>query len=170
MPRVRDTGSKRSEAGIRVLHDAARRDYREPGGPRPIRVYEWEPRSPAGTPVPLVLVSHGTGGSGGDMQWLVEPLVAAGFRVIAVDHHGNNYVDGYEPEGFLFVWERPRDLTFVLDVLANEQPHGPVGAAGFSVGGYPVAALAGARLDPQGVAAALTGRRRCHPFRSFLAC
>jgi predicted dienelactone hydrolase len=73
------------------------------------------------------------------MRWLVEPLVAAGFRVIAVDHHGNNYVDGYEPEGFLFVWERPRDLTFVLDVLANEQPHGPVGAAGFSVGGYTVA-------------------------------
>lgn len=167
MPRVRDTGSKRSEAGIRVLHDAARRDYREPGGPRPIRVYEWEPRSPAGTPVPLVLVSHGTGGSGGDMQWLVEPLVAAGFRVIAVDHHGNNYVDGYEPEGFLFVWERPRDLTFVLDVLANEQPHGPVGAAGFSVGGYTVAALAGARLDPQGVAAALTGRAPLPPIPEF---
>jgi malonyl CoA-acyl carrier protein transacylase len=32
-----------------------------------------------------------------------------------------------------------------------------VGAAGFSVGGYTVAALAGARLDPQRVAAALTG-------------
>jgi predicted dienelactone hydrolase len=92
------------------------------------------------------------------MRWLVEPLVAAGFRVIAVDHHGNNYVGGYEPEGFLFVWERPRDLTFVLDVLADEQPHGPVGAAGFSVGGYTLAALAGARLDPQRVAAALTGR------------
>lgn len=122
---------------------------------------------PAGTPVPLVLVSHGTGGSGGDMQWLVEPLVAAGFRVIAVDHHGNNYVDGYEPEGFLFVWERPRDLTFVLDVLANEQPHGPVGAAGFSVGGYTVAALAGARLDPQGVAAALTGRAPLPPIPEF---
>lgn len=104
------------------------------------------------------------------MRWLVEPLVAAGFRVIAVDHHGNNYVGGYEPEGFLFVWERPRDLTFVLDVLADEQPHGPVGAAGFSVGGYTLAALAGARLDPQRVAAALTGGRRCHSFRSFQAC
>jgi len=158
MPGVRDTGSKRSEPGIRVLQDASRRDYRESGRPRPIRIYEWEPQSPAGTPVPLVVVSHGTGGSGGDMRWLVEPLVAAGFRVIAVDHHGNNYVGGYEPEGFLFVWERPRDLTFVLDVLADEQPHGPVGAAGFSVGGYTLAALAGARLDPQRVAAALTGR------------
>ena len=101
------------------------------------------------------------------MRWLVEPLVAAGFQVIAVDHHGNNYVDGYEPEGFLFVWERPRDITFVLDVLANEQPHGPVGAAGFSVGGYTVAALAGARLDPQAVAAILTGRAPLPPIPEF---
>jgi len=101
------------------------------------------------------------------MRWLVEPLVAAGFRVIAVDHHGNNYVDGYEPEGFLFVWERPRDLTFVLDMLADEQPLGPVGAAGFSVGGYTVAALAGARLDPQRVAAALTGRAPLPPIPEF---
>ena len=102
------------------------------------------------------------------MRWLVEPLVAAGFRVIAVDHHGNNYVDGYEPEGFLFVWERPRDLTFVLDVLADEQPHGPVGAAGFSVGGYTLAALAGASrsatrrrgLDRAGAAATHSGVSR----------
>jgi predicted dienelactone hydrolase len=158
-----------SEPGIRVLHDASRRDYREPSRPRPVRVYEWEPPSPAGTPVPLVVVSHGTGGSGGDMPWLVEPLIAAGLRVIAVDHHGNNYVDGYEPEGLLFVWERPRDITFVLDVLADEKPHGPVGAAGFSVGGYTVAALAGAQLDPQAVAAVLTGRAPLPPIPEFPA-
>src|SRR5262245_11811469 len=113
---------------IRVLYDASRRDLREPSRPRPIRVYEWEPQSSAAMPGPLVVVSHGTGGSGSDMKWLVEPLVAAGFRVVAVDHHGNNYVDGYEPEGFLYVWERPKDLSVVLDVLANEQPGGRVGA------------------------------------------
>jgi predicted dienelactone hydrolase len=55
----------------------------------------------------------------------------------------------------------------VLDVLANEQPHGPVGAAGFSVSGYTVAALAGARLDPQRVAAALTGRAPLPPIPEF---
>ena len=156
-----------SRPRIRVLRDASRRDLREPSRPRPIRVYEWEPQSAAAMPVPLIVVSHGTGGSGGDMNWLVEPLVAAGFRVVAVDHHGNNYVDGYEPEGFLFVWDRPKDLSFVLDVLADQQVCGRMGAAGFSVGGYTVGALAGARLDPQAVAAVLTGQARLPPIPEF---
>jgi len=118
-------------------------------------------------PTPLVVVSHGSGGSGSDMEWLVHPLTEAGFRVVAPDHHGNNFVDGYEPEGFLFIWERPRDVTFVLDALAREQPLGPVGAAGFSAGGYTVAALAGARVDPRVVRAVLTGSVPLPPIPEF---
>jgi predicted dienelactone hydrolase len=91
------------------------------------------------------------------MGWLVGPLVTTGFRVVALDHHGNNSIDGYEPEGFLFGWERPRDISFTLDALAKEETLGPIGAAGFSFGGYAVAALAGARVDPQKVAAVLAG-------------
>ncbi|MGW1755822.1 alpha/beta hydrolase family protein [Streptomyces mirabilis] len=142
---------------IRVLHDESRRDLREPDRPRPVRLYLWEPCRPAAVPAPLVVVSHGTGGSGSDMEWLVRPLTEAGFRVASLDHHGNNFVDGYEPEGFLHVWERPRDVSFVLDVLAREQPLGPVGTAGFSLGGYTAVALAGARVDPQILWAVLTG-------------
>ncbi|MFF4098803.1 alpha/beta hydrolase family protein [Streptomyces sp. NPDC001903] len=106
---------------------------------------------------PLVLVSHGTGGSGSNMEWLVRPLREAGFRVVALDHHGNNYVDGYEPEGFLHIWERPRDISFALEELAREQPLGPVGVAGFSLGGYTAAALVGARVDPHILWAVLAG-------------
>ncbi|MGW2491958.1 alpha/beta hydrolase family protein [Streptomyces sp. NPDC001606] len=142
---------------IRVLHDESRPDLREPTRPRPVRLYLWEPSRPRAARAPLVVVSHGTGGSGSTMEWLVRPLHGAGFRVAALDHHGNNYVDGYEPEGFLHVWERPRDVSFALDVLAREQPLGPVGVAGFSLGGYTAAALAGARLDPQIVGSVLTG-------------
>ena len=80
------------------------------------------------------------------MAWLTEPLAAAGFLAIAVDHHGNNFVDGYLVEGFARWWERPRDLTVVLDQL-GEEDLGPVGAAGFSLGGYTGAALLGARVD-----------------------
>jgi predicted dienelactone hydrolase len=76
---------------------------------------------------------------------------------MALDHHGNTFVDGYEPEGFLHVWERPRDVSFALDALAREQPLGPVGAAGFSLGGYTAVALAGARVDPERLSAVLTG-------------
>ncbi|MFI7015404.1 alpha/beta hydrolase family protein [Streptomyces sp. NPDC050164] len=118
----------------------------------------WEPsRRPQAAPAPLVVVSHGTGGSGSNMEWLVRPLREAGFRVVALDHHGNNYVDGYEPEGFLHIWERPRDVSFALEALAPEQLLGPVGVAGFSLGGYTAAALAGARVDPQILWAVLTG-------------
>ncbi|MFB7345593.1 alpha/beta hydrolase family protein [Streptomyces hydrogenans] len=133
---------------IRLLHDESRSDLRDPARPRPVRVYQWEPEQRSAERAPLVVVSHGTGGSGNSMEWLVEPLCRAGFRVVALDHHGNNFIDGYEPEGFLHVWERPRDISFVLDVLAREEPLGPVGAAGFSLGGYTAVALAGVRLDP----------------------
>ncbi|GHA70414.1 alpha/beta hydrolase family protein [Streptomyces termitum] len=139
---------------VRVLLDGAREDYREPGRDRPVRVYVWEP---AGEAAGTVVVSHGTGGSGGDMGWLAAPLRAAGLRAVAVDHHGNNHVDGYEPEGFVHVWERPRDVSFVLDRLGAERDLGPVGVAGFSAGGYTAAAAVGARLDPAVLEAVLTG-------------
>ncbi|MFD8672690.1 alpha/beta hydrolase family protein [Streptomyces seoulensis] len=142
---------------IRVLHDESRPDLRDPTRPRPVRLYLWEPSRSQAAPAPLVVVSHGTGGSGSNMEWLVRPLCQAGFRVVALDHHGNNYVDGYEPEGFLHVWERPRDVSFALEALAREQSLGPVGAAGFSLGAYTAAALAGARVEPQILWAVLTG-------------
>ncbi|MFD9128532.1 alpha/beta hydrolase family protein [Kitasatospora sp. NPDC059571] len=149
-------GSPRTQ----VLYDESRGDLRTAGRPRPVRVYEWEPLQPAADPAPVVLVSHGTGGSGSGMAWLAGPLAAAGFRVLAVDHHGNNVVDGYEPEGFLCPWERPRDLLLALDVLgapAGGPELGPVGAAGFSAGGYTAAALAGARIDEAVAGALLSG-------------
>ncbi|MFD3451147.1 alpha/beta hydrolase family protein [Streptomyces sp. NPDC058691] len=151
------TTTGRDEPLIRVLYDASRPDLREPGRPRPVRLYLWEPVKPAGGPAPLVVVSHGTGGSGSAMDWLVRPLREAGFRVMALDHHGNNFVDGYEPEGFLHVWERPRDISFALDTLAREEPLGPVGAAGFSIGAYTAVALAGARVDERILWAVLSG-------------
>ncbi len=101
------------------------------------------------------------------MSWLSEPLADAGFYALAVDHHGNNFVDGYLPEGFAFVWERVRDLRFALDWFAGREPLGPVGAAGFSLGGYTAAALLGARLDRQLVAAILLGQLDLPPLPEY---
>lgn len=122
-----------------------------------MRIYLREPEQPIAVPAPLVVVSHGTGGSGSAMDWLALPLASAGLRVACLDHHGNNFVDGYEPEGFAFGWERPLDVSFMLDILAGEQPLGPVGAAGFSFGGFTAAALAGARIDPVALAGVFAG-------------
>ena len=91
------------------------------------------------------------------MTWAAEPLAQAGFIVAAVDHHGNNAVDGYLPEGFAFWWERVLDLTFVLDLLCVEHLVGSAGALGFSLGGYTAAALAGVRVDPVAYARLIDG-------------
>jgi predicted dienelactone hydrolase len=105
---------------------------------------------------PLVLLSHGTGGSAVQMMWLGYYLAARGYIVAAVNHHGNT---GAEPQlfaqGFLLYWERARDLTAVLDKLLADPgfkahiDRDRIGAAGFSLGGYTVISIAGGVFSPK---------------------
>jgi len=60
---------------------------------------------------PLVVISHGTGGSGLSMAWLGEALAAHGYIVAAVHHPGNNAAEPYTAKGFSIWWERARDLS-----------------------------------------------------------
>jgi len=104
---------------------------------------------------PVVLLSHGTGGSALGMDWLGSRLATAGFIAISVSHHGNTVLEPYAPEGFLCWWERASDLTLTLDALTHEGPLAQaidttcVFAAGFSLGAYTVLAMAGALTDMQ---------------------
>jgi predicted dienelactone hydrolase len=143
------------------LVDPTRTAWRGSGG-RPIRVHVLRPerRDPA---PPVVLLSHGTGGAAKDLVWLAEALAVAGFMVAAIDHHGHNYIDGYEPQAFACWWDRPMDLSFVCDHLAGTGRLGPVGAAGFSIGGYTVAALLGARIDALAFQALASGQIAAPP-------
>lgn len=101
---------------------------------------------------PLILISHGTGGGRLTLEWLADNLVHHGFMVAAVDHWGNTY-DNKIAIDFVTPWERARDISFVLTGLLNDKTFGPhvdkdkIGAAGFSIGGYTVIALAGGQLD-----------------------
>ncbi|WP_084076851.1 hypothetical protein [Demequina sp. NBRC 110057] len=141
-----------------VIADASRRSWADPASHRPVALTVWEP-SGADGPLPLTLLSHGTGGAVAQLAWLAEALAAAGHLVVGVDHHGNTSAEDYLPEGFALPWERPRDLSCALDWALGALPVDParVTAAGFSLGGYSCAALAGARLDPRAVAAVLRG-------------
>ena len=99
---------------------------------------------------PLLLLSHGTGGTAQSIGWLGTALAAHGFVAAAVNHPGNNALDGYTIEGFTLWGERAVDLSRVIDAMIAEPLFGPrldpqrIGAAGFSIGGYTVLATAGA--------------------------
>ena len=102
---------------------------------------------------PLIVLSHGTGGSAMQMAWLGTALARAGFIAAAVNHPGNNALEPYTAEGFVLWWERATDLSEVIDGMLADPEFGPkidrdrIGAAGFSIGGYTVLALGGARAD-----------------------
>ena len=161
-----------------LLLDEARRNW-SGDGPRPLRWSAWYPAAPQSPAIevtippgralyslgllapeaplsknadryPVVLISHGTGGSASGLGWLASALAEQGFVVLGIDHHGNTGVEAYRPEGFLCWWERARDLTVLLDRLAEDGAFAGkldftnVSAAGFSLGGYTALALAGA--------------------------
>lgn len=101
---------------------------------------------------PLIMLSHGTGGGRLTMEWLADALVKKGFIVAAVDHWGNTH-DNKIPIEFVTPWQRAQDISFVLtQLLKNAElaqviDNKRIGATGFSIGGYTVIALAGAKLD-----------------------
>ena len=105
---------------------------------------------------PLIILSHGTGGSAAQLSWLAEGLVARGFVVAAVNHHGNTAAEAKRwPHGFVLPAERARDLSVLIDRLVADEDLSShidtarIGAAGFSIGGYTVLASSGAHLGMQ---------------------
>lgn len=122
----------------------------------PVTVAPGAELSRAAQTYPLILMSHGTGGSTVMMMWLGYYLAARGYVVAAVNHHGNTAAEQPRtPQGFLLYWERARDLTVVLDRLLADPVFGAridrnrIGAAGFSLGGYTVISVAGGVFNPQ---------------------
>jgi len=106
---------------------------------------------PIATPekFPLILLSHGIGGSSSMMAWLGSALASHGFIAAALNHPGNNALEDYTLPGAIFWAQRAHDMSALLDLLLADPTFGPridpkrVGAAGFSLGGLTVIELAG---------------------------
>jgi len=104
-------------------------------------------------PRPVILFSHGFGGTARMMAWFTVPLARAGYVVIGVDHPGNNGMDKMTIPGAVMFWDRPEDLKIALARAEADPVIGPhldshrVGAAGFSAGGFTALTAAGARVD-----------------------
>lgn len=111
------------------------------------------PLSAALARYPLLVLSHGTGGTADSLDWLAAALAAQGYIVAGTDHPGNNATAPLTRDGFMLWWERAADASEVLDGVLADPVLGPhvdrerIGAVGFSLGGYTVLELAGARTN-----------------------
>ena len=101
---------------------------------------------------PLVLISHGSGGSIDTLGWIASHLAMAGFIVAGPNHPGTT-TGNSTPANTIKLWQRPADLSAVLTAMMAD-PHVSkhidaerVGAMGFSLGGHTVMAIAGARVS-----------------------
>jgi predicted dienelactone hydrolase len=127
----------------------------------------WEPIrvAPDADPLPgsypLVVLSHGMFGNARNQAWLAEGLVAAGFVVAAADHPGTSTFQR-DPDQRRELWERPRDISRVIDTVLDDPRIGPavdasrIYMAGHSLGGFTAMLLAGARFDPEQIDAFCT--------------
>lgn len=163
-----------------VAHSADIIGFRETdidqGGARPLHISIWYPTDdegktdvvgenraflgvevirgakPASTGRPLVVLSHGYSGSWRNLSWLAVELVEQGYVVAAPDHPGTTTFN-MDPAQAAELWERPHDLSRVIDLLegdpglAGKVDANRIAAIGHSLGGWTVTALAGAQFD-----------------------
>lgn len=163
-----------------VAHSADAIGFRETdndqGGARPLHISMWYPTADEGkaevvgenraflgvqairdakatsTMRPLVVLSHGYSGSWRNLSWLAVELVEQGYIVAAPDHPGTTTFN-MDAAQAAKLWERPHDLSRVIDLLegdpslAGRVDAGRIAAIGHSLGGWTVTALAGARFD-----------------------
>jgi predicted dienelactone hydrolase len=104
----------------------------------------------AGDALPLVVISHGTGGSMLSHYDTAIALAQAGFVVASVVHTGDNYRDQSRA---VFILDRPGQVSRVIDyLLSGWSGHGHIdpariGVFGFSAGGFTALVDIGGRPD-----------------------
>lgn len=153
-------------------------DWVVPGIPRAAKLHlprlqDWQTPPPQGFPV--VIISHGLGGSRDSYTYLANYLASGGIAVVAVEHAGSNNeqlmalaegrTNEVVPNSEFF--RRPQDVSLTINALSRPQLNGStlpvpldldrIGVIGQSFGGYTALALAGATFDSEGLAA------RCPP-------
>ena len=129
--------------------DIGFQELRIPNGPEPpLTVGVWAPTDAPrpGRRWPLIVFSHGGGGSYDAHRDTAIALAQAGFVVAAVSHAGDTFDDQSK---VLQLWRRPAQLRRLVDSMLGDWPRraqldaGRIGAFGFSNGGFTVLVAAG---------------------------
>jgi len=150
------------EAGIWYPTDAATQPTRIE-----LFMQDVAPGAPVkGAPLPLVVMSHGTGGSFASHIDTAYALASQGFIAAALTHTGDNYRDQSKA---VAIADRPRQLKVLIDYMTRDWPAhaadpGRIGAFGFSAGGFTVLAAAGGNPDLSLI------RRHCEAHPDFFDC
>ncbi len=104
---------------------------------------------------PIVLLSHGMGGTYLSLNWLASGLAEKGAIVVSVNHP-NGWFKDRDPKTMFNHWTRVQDLEVALeDVLADPAfataiDKDRIYAAGFSFGGWTALSLGGATANLEG--------------------
>lgn len=121
------------------------------GGAEPFEKGIAAPNAPLrGHNIPLIVISHGGGGTFESHYDTAVALARAGFVVAAVSHRGDS---GADQSQVLKLWRRPmqlqRVITYMLQSWSNHEQLDPqsIGAFGFSNGGFTVLVAAGGVPD-----------------------
>ena len=69
---------------------------------------------------PLIVISHGTGGTNRGHADMAAALATAGFVVVAVEHTGDNYRDLSHVDGGKYLIERPRHVSRAIDFMLTK--------------------------------------------------
>jgi predicted dienelactone hydrolase len=99
---------------------------------------------------PLVVMSHGNGGSMGGHYDTALALAHAGFVVAAMTHTGDNYRDHSNE---LRLEDRPRAVVATINFMLTQWPHhaaidpARIGMFGFSAGGFTALVAIGGKPD-----------------------
>jgi predicted dienelactone hydrolase len=107
----------------------------------------------SGRNLPLVLFSHGTGGSALSHYDTAMALATAGFVVVTFDHPGDNYDDQSSVGSRRNLIDRPRQARAVLDYVLDSWPQHQridstrIGMFGFSLGGFTTLVAIGGTPD-----------------------
>jgi predicted dienelactone hydrolase len=123
---------------------------------RPTRFGPYELDVSVGAPpargrFPLVLISHGSGGSPLVYRTLSLLLARSGYLVALARHPGDTLGDNEQANSVETLRNRPAQLVALLDALVADATFGaciadePVTAIGHSMGGYTVLCVAGAQ-------------------------